>query len=140
MFIPYSALVALHLIAVAVFLGGLLVVAFILPGIGREGSRDRMTEIRRLRAMSIFMVTPALLLVWALGVSLAVEGGWFAASWLHGKIALVVALSSMHGYQAGQLRRLAQGQVLRRAYRYWWAGGIAVIALAIVCLATGKPG
>ena len=137
---PYSALLAFHLIAVAVFVGSLLVVAFVLPGIGQQASLSRMPEVRRLRTMSSLVVTPALLLVWALGITLAVEGGWFAASWLHSKIALVVALSGMHGYQAGQLRRLAHGKTLSRGHGRRWAWGIAAIALVIVLLATGKPG
>jgi putative membrane protein len=137
---PYVALLGLHLLVIVVFVGGLLIVALALPGFGREASEDQIPEIRRLRKLSNYAVTPALLLVWVLGISLAIEGNWFTAPWLHGKIALVLILSGLHGYQSGQLRRLAQSVVLARAYSPRWAWGIAAIALVIVALATGKPG
>ena len=137
---PYAALVGLHLLFVAVFIGGLLIVALALPGFGREASDDQIPEVRRLRMLSNFAVSPALLLVWLLGISLAIEGSWFAAPWLHGKIALVLILSGLHGYQSGQLRRLAQRKVLARAYSPRWTWGIAAVALMIIAVATGKPG
>lgn len=137
---PYAALLGLHLLVVVVFVGGLLIVALALPGLGREASEDQVPEIRRLRMLSNFAVTPALLLVWVLGISLAIKGSWFTASWLHGKIALVLILSGLHGYQSGQLRRLVQSKVIARKYSSWWAWGVAAIALVIVALAAGKPG
>lgn len=115
-------------------------IAFILPGFGRQVGADRLPEVRRLRSMARLIVTPALLLVWGLGISLAIEGGWFVASWLHAKIALVLVLSAVHGFQLRQLRRLASGVPLERAYLRWWPLIIAVVVIAIIGLATGKPG
>ncbi len=39
---PYTALLGLHLLVVAVFIGGLLIVALALPGFGREASDDQI--------------------------------------------------------------------------------------------------
>ena len=137
---PYAALLGLHLLVVVVFIGGLLIIALALPGFGREASEGQIAELRRLRKLSNFAVMPALFLVWLLGFSLAIEGSWFTAPWLHGKIALVFILSGLYGYQSGQLRRLAQRKVLARKYSPRWAWCIAAIALVIVAVATGKPG
>lgn len=136
---PYSALLALHLLAVATFAGGLLVVAFALPAFGQSAASHQLPELRRLRRLSNFVVTSALLAVWLLGAMLVAKGGWLPAHWLHAKIMLVVGLSALHGYQSGQLRRLASGKILSRAYPRWMPLLILTIIVVIVVLATAKP-
>lgn len=46
---PYAALLGLHLLVVAVFIGNMLMVALALPGFGREATDDQIPGIRRLR-------------------------------------------------------------------------------------------
>ena len=48
------------------------------------------------------IINPAMIATWVLGLWLAWNGpdshyGWFVALWLHAKLALVVALSAVHG-------------------------------------------
>jgi putative membrane protein len=125
---------------VATFVGGLLATAFALPGLsGDVGPRHR-AELRRLRLLGSVVVTPALVLVWGLGITLATKGGWFASPWLHAKIALVLLLSGLHGYQMRRVRRLATGQTVSRGSHRWIPLTIASITAAIVILATAKPG
>ena len=38
-----------------------------------------------------------MLLVWALGLTLATAGHWFADGWLQAKLAFVLILSGLHG-------------------------------------------
>jgi len=55
----------------------------------------------------------AILLVWALGLTLALQGHWFRSVWLPAKLVIVLALSAWHGVQSGVLRRLAGGASTR---------------------------
>ena len=88
--------------------------------------------------MSRFVTTPALVLVWAFGIAMAVEGGWYASAWLQAKVALVLLLSGWHGRQMLTLRLLATGRT-RSPARYLALVMLAAIVAAIVMLVVGKP-
>ncbi|WP_298686979.1 CopD family protein [uncultured Sphingomonas sp.] len=137
--IDYRALLALHLIAVPLFVSGVLVTALILPSLaaGEETPR-RQAERHRVRRWNLILTTPAMLVVWVVGLTLAAEGGWFAAGWLHAKIALVVLLTGLHGMQSGRLRRLDRVGGVTRA-PVWPVPAILLLAVAIVALAIIKP-
>ncbi len=80
-----------------------------------------------------------MLVVWALGLTLALRGGWFASVWLPVKLVFVVALSGVHGVQSGTLRRLAGGSIA--PFQPLRFAGPLVIAftVAIAVLAVVKP-
>jgi putative membrane protein len=50
---------------------------------------------------------------WVLGLWLAWDGGWFQSPWLQAKLALVVALSAVHGFFAGTVRAFAEDRNTR---------------------------
>ena len=84
------------------------------------------------------VTTPAMLLVWALGLTLALSGSWFKAPWLIAKLGFVVALSALHGMQSAKLRRMAGNGVAPAPTRF--AAPLAMAAiLAIAVLAVLKP-
>jgi putative membrane protein len=97
----YEAIKGFHMLAVLVWLIDLLVVGAMLAG------SPRYSTIITLRRWDRRIGTPAMILVWLLGLTLAVEGGWFVAGWLHAKLLLVILLSALHGMQTGTLRRMA---------------------------------
>ena len=137
--IDYRALLLIHLVAVPLFVSGALVTALILPSLGRgEPTPQRQAERRRVRRWNLFLTTPAMLVVWIAGLSLAIEGGWFAAGWLQAKIALVVMLSGLHGIQSGRLRRLDRRDGTAPVPA-WPVPVILLLAVAIVTLAITKP-
>ena len=81
-----------------------------------------------------------MLVVWVLGLTLASRTGWFPAPWLGFKLALVVALSALHGLQSGTLRRLAAGGSVpsSRLVALW--GPLTVrLVVGIAVLAITKP-
>ena len=45
-----------------------------------------------------------MVIAWVLGLWLAWKGGYWAAHWLHAKLALVVLLSGLHGYLSAATR------------------------------------
>jgi putative membrane protein len=65
---------------------------------------DRMGKLRKI------ILSPAMIVVWTLGLAMAISGGWFAQGWLHAKLALVLAMTGFHGYMVGQAKKMARGE------------------------------
>ena len=130
----YAWLKALHVAAAFTFFAGVLGAAVFLAG-ADAGSAGALSAIRRWDQR---VTTPAMLLVWTLGLTLALSGGWFKAGWLIVKIGFVVAMSGLHGVQSAKLRRLAGGGPPSAPSRF--VAPLAVVTvLMIVLLAVLKP-
>ncbi|NJR77608.1 CopD family protein [Sphingomonas corticis] len=69
---------------------------------------DRETKLRRI------ILTPAMVIVWLLGIALALNAGIADGTpglgWLHAKILVVFLLSGYHGWAVGYARKLAAGR------------------------------
>ena len=74
---------------------------------GSEGEAKWATRMGKLRKI---ILTPALIIVWVLGLSMAYSGGWFTSGWLHAKLTLVLALTGYHGWLVGQTKKMARGE------------------------------
>ena len=96
---------------------------------------------RQVRRWDQTVTTPAMLLVWGLGLTLATSGQWFTAGWLQAKLLFVVVLSGLHGIQSGRLRRIASGTLAMGgpSPASWPAGLVLASAAAIAILAVAKP-
>ena len=130
----YSWFLALHIVAIAIWIGGMLVNGVIL-GV----SADRRT-IAATRRWNQRLVAPAMALAWALGITLAVKGGWFQAHWLSAKLVFVLALSALHGVQSGTLRRMVADPSRKPSAFVRLSAPLAFLgALVIVFLVVAKP-
>jgi protoporphyrinogen IX oxidase len=130
----YQTLLALHLVAIVVWIGGMLVNGAIL------GGTPQRRTIETARRWNLRLVSPAMLLVWAIGITLAVEGGWFAAHWLSTKLIFVLALSALHGMQSGTLRRMVKDPARKPSGLVRASAPLTIVAVLIVgCLAVMKP-
>jgi putative membrane protein len=138
----YLWLKALHIAAVTIWIGGMLLTATIIGFLSNTAGEasGRAAVLDAVRGWDQRVTAPAMLLVWMLGVVLATWGGWFGAPWLTIKLALVLSLSALHGVLSGTLRRLARadGSSAASILRYAPAVTIAGI-LAIVILVVVKP-
>lgn len=87
-----------------------------------------------------YIINPAMIVTWVLGLWLAWTMFGFRGGWLHGKIALVLALSAVHGQFAAAVRRFAEDLNTRSA-RYWRAMNEVptVLMIGIVVLVIVKP-
>lgn len=99
---------------------------------------DRETKLRRV------ILTPSLVIVWLLGIALAINLGLFEGGaglgWLHAKLLLVVLLSGYHGWAVGYSKKLAAGQGRLTSKQLRVANEIPAIFVAlIVILAVVKP-
>lgn len=74
---------------------------------GSPGEAKWATRMGKLRGI---ILTPALIIVWVLGLSMAYSGGWFTSGWLHAKLALVLVLTGYHGWLVGQTKKMARGE------------------------------
>jgi putative membrane protein len=70
---------------------------------------DRAWIEREMRIRSIIL-TPAMILVWILGLMLAFNVDAWSQGWFHAKLALVIALSAYQGWLGAYGRKLANGQ------------------------------
>ena len=70
---------------------------------------DRAWIEREARVRSIIL-SPAIVLVWVLGLMLAFHIGAWSMGWFHAKLALVIALSAYQGWLGAYGRKLANGQ------------------------------
>lgn len=70
---------------------------------------DRAWIEREARVRSIIL-TPAMLIVWILGLMLAFNVDAWSQGWFHAKLALVIALTGYQGWLSAYGRKLANGQ------------------------------
>jgi uncharacterized membrane protein len=139
----YLWLKAFHIAAAATWIGGLIIAALAVTAAFRpteassEGDRRWLNTVR---GWDRRVTSPAMMIVWGLGLTLGLQGGWFASSWLWAKLVVVVGLSALHGQLSGTLRRAAreagQPSVAARAN----AAPAVVAAVAVIAvLAVTKP-
>ena len=75
------------------------------PGSAGEAKwAERMGKLRKI------ILTPALIVVWVLGLLLAYAYGYFSQGWLHAKLTLVLILSGYHGWLVAQTKKMARGE------------------------------
>lgn len=111
----YPWVKAAHVIFVIFWMAGL----FMLPRYlvyhqeAAIGSPEAALWVEREGKIRKIILTPALVVVWVLGLLLAANSGLFSGvpelGWLHAKLGLVVLLSGYHGWAVGYARKLAAG-------------------------------
>ena len=74
------------------------------------GSPEDRAWIERESRVRSIILTPAMLLVWILGLMLAFNVDAWSQAWFHGKLALVIALSAYQGWLGAYGKKLANGQ------------------------------
>ncbi|MDX8347189.1 CopD family protein [Cognatiyoonia sp. IB215446] len=134
----YDTLKALHLLAMVVWMGGMLMAPIILLTVSRLENPAALATA--FRGWYLRLISPALVAVWIFGIAIMTLGNWFDAPWMIGKLAIVLILSGVHGAISGQFRRLATDSGYRSPSWITWLV-VAQIALLtiIIGLAVFKP-
>jgi putative membrane protein len=131
-----------HIIFVVFWMAGLFMLprqmlycAGAAPGSAEEALwAERMGKLRRI------ILTPSLVAVWLLGFALAVGLDVLGEAWLHAKLALVIALSGLHGYLVAQSRKMSRGgRPLSERQLRMWGEVPALLLVLIVVLVVAKP-
>lgn len=136
----YLWLRVLHIIAVILWTGGMLVVAVTLRSAGTDSAQRNPAFFAAIHRWDRRVTTPAMFAVWALGLTLAFMGGWYSSGWFIAKFILVFVLSGIHGTLSGNLRRLVAdlGRTLPGTLRH--AAPTIVLLEAVIVLLVGlKP-
>lgn len=101
----YLWIKALHIIAIVILIAGMVLNGFLFRNL-KPGTPDSDRLVTSARRWNLFIILPALLVVWILGLSLAFQGNWYMDGWLMVKFVAVFLLSGLHGAQMGALRRM----------------------------------
>jgi putative membrane protein len=110
----------IHIIAVISWMAGMLYLPrlFVYHVDAEKNSVQSETFKIMERRLLRGIINPAMLVTWAFGLWLAWKGFGFQGWWLHAKITLVVAMSEVHGYLSGAVRKFAQDRNTKSA-RHW---------------------
>jgi protoporphyrinogen IX oxidase len=113
----YLWIKALHVVAVISWMAAMLYLPrlFVYHCAVESGSAQseqfKVMERRLLKAI----MTPAMVVSWLAGLWLIHAGGHWGAGWLHAKLAMLLALSGIHGWLAMFVRAFAEDRNTRPA-------------------------
>jgi putative membrane protein len=138
----YPWIKALHIIAMVSWMAGMLYLPRLYvyhcettPG-APDSERFKVMERRLLRGI----INPAMIATWIFGLLLAWGGDLWDQEWLHAKLALVLAMTTLHGFYARWRRDFAADRNTRSARFYRIMNEVPALLLAgIVILAVVKP-
>ncbi len=138
----YEWIKALHIIAVISWMAGMLYLPRLMvyhcdaPVGSAQSETFKVMERRLLKAI----INPAMIVTWVAGLYLAWDGGWYMFGWFHAKLALVLAMSAMHGALSRWVKDFAADKNTRPARFYRIANEVpTVLMIAIVILVVVKP-
>ncbi|MGD0562458.1 MAG: protoporphyrinogen oxidase HemJ [Roseiarcus sp.] len=132
----------LHILAIIAWMAGMLYLPrfFVYHADAKAGSELSQTLKVMERRLLKGIVNPAMIAVWLTGPLLAYRLGYFQSPWLQAKLALVLALSGIHGYLAGLVRTFAEDRNRRPARFYRILNEVPTVVMAlIVFLVVFKP-
>ena len=112
LFVTYAWIKAAHVIFVIFWIAGLFMLPryYVYHQESAVGSDEEKRWLERERKLRNIIITPAMILVWVLGLSLAFITDAWSQSWFYAKLAMVLALSGYHGWMIGYGKKLARGQ------------------------------
>jgi protoporphyrinogen IX oxidase len=138
----YEWLKAFHVIAIIAWMAGMLYLPrlFVYHCEAEPGSKQSETFKVMERRLLKAIINPAMIASWALGIWLVWKGGWYVSGWFHAKLALVLALSALHGFLVRWVRDFAgdKNQHSQKFYRIINEVP-ALLMIGIVILVVVKP-
>ena len=143
----YEWIKAFHIIAVIAWMAGMLYLPrlFVYHCDAEKGSVQSETFKVMERRLLRGIINPAMIATYVFGLWLAWLGpdsryGWFASPWLWAKLALVLALSAMHGLFARWMKDFAADRNRRTKRFYRIINEVpTILMILIVLLAVLKP-
>ena len=108
----YLWLKAGHVIFVIFWMAGLFMLPrfFVYHQEAAPGSAEHAVWVDREAKLLKIILWPSLVVVWVLGLALAVQTQAFTQGWFHAKLLLVLVLSAYHVWMAGYAQSLARGE------------------------------
>ena len=138
----YLYLKAFHIIAVISWMAGMLYLPrlFVYHTVAEPGSQQARTfEVMEHRLLT-YIMTPAMIVTWILGVALMLQGGFMLAGWLHAKLLLVLGMSALHGFLGRWARDFRAGRNVHSQKFFRLINEVpTVLMIVIVILVVVKP-
>jgi putative membrane protein len=144
----YDWVKAAHLIFVIFWMAGL----FMLPrylvyhqeALAAGNAAEAANWVEREGKIRHIILTPAMIVVWVLGIALALNLGLADGApglgWLHAKLLLVLILSGYHGWAVGYAKKLAAGKPTLQGKQLRMLNEVPALAVTlIVVLVIVKP-
>ena len=138
----YLWIKAFHIVSVIAWMAAMLYLPrlFVYHCEAELGSKQSETFKLMERRLLKFIATPAMIATWATGLWLMLEAGFLRSGWMHGKLALVLALSALHGLDAKWVRDFAAERNRHSARFYRFANEVpTVLMILTVVLVVMKP-
>ena len=109
--VTYAWIKAAHIIFVIFWIAGLFMLPryYVYHQEAAPGSDEEKRWIERERKLRTIIITPAMAMVWILGLTLVWITEAWTQGWFHAKLLIVIGLSGYHGYMVGYGKKLAQG-------------------------------
>ncbi len=110
--LAYPWVLAAHVIFVIFLMASLFMMPrfFVYHHQTLVGSPEDKAWIDREERLRRIIMNPALIIVWALGIALALNSDAFSQGWFHVKLLLVIILSGYHGWASAYSKKLARGE------------------------------
>nr|WP_245524409.1 CopD family protein [Methylobacterium nonmethylotrophicum] len=122
--------------AAMLYLPRLFVYHAAVPAGSAQGETFKVMERRLAKAIML----PAMIATWVFGISLAVMSGAYSQGWFHAKVALVLAMSGIHGWLSRMVKDFAADRNARSPTFYRVLNEVpTVLMIGIVILAVVKP-
>lgn len=139
----YDVLKALHVVSVIFWMAGMLYLPrlFVYHHTAAPGGELETALLKQEKNLNRIIMGPALLAVWLFAIlMIAANPALFSQGWFHAKLALVIALSGVHGFYSASAKRFAKGE-RPRSEKFWRMLNEvpAIAAIIIVLLAILKP-
>jgi uncharacterized membrane protein len=138
----YLWLKALHIAAAMTWTSGIVVAGLAVAGPPARADGPAAQDTRVLDAIRRWdrrVTLPAMLLTWTLGLTMAMQAGWFASRWLMIKLVVVATLAALHAVLSGRLRRLDPDAGPGPAALLYAAPATILGVVLIAILAVTKP-
>ncbi len=138
----YEWIKALHVIAIISWMAGMLYLPrlFVYHCGAEIGSKQSETFKVMERRLLKAIINPAMTVAWLSGLYLAWSAHFFAAGWLHVKLALALALSTVHGFFARWLKQFAADKNQNSEKFYRLINEVpTILMIGIVIMVIVKP-
>ncbi|CAJ50663.1 putative membrane protein, partial [Bordetella avium 197N] len=131
----YSLIKTLHILAITVWILGLLLLS---SSTGFAGAAP--ATLRRLARWNRGLILPAMALTWLFGLMMGGMVGWIGQMWLDMKMGLVALLTLLHLWQTHVLsRRIADADYRAPGWLGLSGAAVFLITAMAVTLAVAKP-
>lgn len=108
----YEWILAAHIIAVISWMAGMLYLPRLFvyhTGVAVGSEASELFKVMEHRLLKV-IINPAMIAAWILGILLLWRGdfAFLQQGWMHGKLALALGMTGVHGMYVGHVRKFAQ--------------------------------